>query len=134
MRRDTKTAIILFADDEARRAGQEKIGTEHLLLGLLRDKEVTQILKEGLNLSPEHVAERVRARMERRPEYGRHQWRTFTSSAETALRLASEESGGRPVSTSHLLLALVREPGGLAGRVLREIGGTPEKLRRPISG
>jgi RNA polymerase sigma-70 factor (ECF subfamily) len=133
MRRDTRTAIILFADDEARRAGQEKIGTEHLLLGLLRDREVTQLLKDGLNLSPEQVAEPIRQRMERLPEYGRHLWRIFTPQADTALQLARDEAGGGLVSTSHLLLGLIREPDGLAGQTLREKGGTPEKLRCPIS-
>jgi ATP-dependent Clp protease ATP-binding subunit ClpC len=133
MNRDTKTAILLFADDEARRAGQEKIGTEHLLLGLLRDKEVTQLLKDGLNVLPEQIAEQVRRQMDRSPEYDRHPWRTFTPQADTALKLAREESGGGLLRTTHLLLGLIHEPEGLAGQVLREKGAATESLRKRIS-
>ncbi|MES2460397.1 MAG: Clp protease N-terminal domain-containing protein, partial [Armatimonadota bacterium] len=110
--RQNANAVILFADDEARRAGQEKIGTEHLLLGLLRDEEVSRILQEGLKVPPEKLAEAIRSRMERLPEYGSHLWRTLTEPAETARRLARAEAGDSSLRAADLLLGLVREREG----------------------
>ena len=64
MSQETK-AVILFADDEARRAGQEHIGTEHLLLGLLRDRSIVSVLQDSLKVSPNKIAVSVRQRVRR---------------------------------------------------------------------
>jgi RNA polymerase sigma factor (sigma-70 family) len=123
---------ILFADDEARRAGQEKIGTEHLLLGLLRDVEIARFLREKLNVSPEGIAKTVHQQMERLPQYTRHLWRSLTAPADSATRLAREAAGGKPFGPESLLLGLILETEGLAGQVLREKGLSSEAFRTRI--
>jgi RNA polymerase sigma factor (sigma-70 family) len=121
-RNDIKTRIILFADDEARRAGQEKIGTEHLLLALLREKSIVSWLQDKGSVTVDTLREAVRLRMERLPEYTYHLWRTLTVPAETAFKLAREESRDQDFAVEDLLRGLIREPDGLAGQVLRAQG------------
>ena len=125
-------AVILFADDEARRAGQEKIGTEHLLLGLLRDRATVSVLQNGVKVSPDKIAASVRQRMTRLSEYQEHLWRNLTEQSHTVLKLAREAAVGKPLGAEHLLLGLTRESEGLAGQVLTEQGITPEKIRRAL--
>jgi hypothetical protein len=125
-------AVLLFADDEARRAGQAQIGTEHLLLGLLRDAGAMRLLGEGRNALPERMTQDLRRRMERGPEYSRHLWRTLTDESHAALTRAREESeayGGGAVGTEHLLLGLLSHPDTRAGQVLVEHGVTLESMR-----
>lgn len=126
------TAVILFADDEARRAGQEYIGTKHLLLGLLRDKAIVVLLQKTLNASTAKIAEAVRLRMERLPEYQDHLWRNLTEQSNTVLKRAREEAGDAPLGAEHLLIGLIREPEGLATQVLAEQGIAPDNLRQAI--
>lgn len=71
--------------------------------------------------------------MERRPEYARHQWRYLTDEAKIALdfaRMDAAELGSISTGTVHLLLGLIREPNGLAGKVLAEFDLTGRRIRR----
>lgn len=124
--------VILFADDEARRAGQTQIGTEHLLLGLLREKRVAHLLREELKALPDQVAGTIRQRMEHHPIYQNHLWRTLTEQADVVLQLAREEASSKAIEPEHLLIGLIRAPEGLGHQVLLEAGVTLPEIRNRI--
>ncbi len=133
-----RQAVVLFADDEARRAGQKLIDTEHLLLGLLRDAEIARLLRDDRNVSPERIAATVRERMPRGSGYADHSWRDLTHQARAALRFAREETDAAPPAgmtgvsaKTALLWGLAREPDGLAGIVLRENGIIRAPIQEP---
>ncbi|MBC8103888.1 MAG: hypothetical protein H7Z41_15045 [Cytophagales bacterium] len=126
-------AAILFADDEARRAGQNRIGTEHLLLGLLRNSQTAQFLQDQFTVLPGQIAEAARQRMERFPHYETLPWRTLTDQAQKTLLNAHSVAGNVPTGALHLLLCLAGERGGLAGQALAESGVSSERISEAIT-
>ncbi len=134
--------VIQFARDEALRLGHDYIGTEHLLLGLIREGEgvAVEILHAlGCDL------EEIRAALE---EAGRIAGDTmtvgnipFTKRAEKILKNAYMEADHNKsdiIGTEHLLLALVKEKEGLAAQILKSFGVTyeavTEELERILQG
>jgi ATP-dependent Clp protease ATP-binding subunit ClpC len=124
---------------EAIQHGHNYIGTEHILLGLLREGEgvACQVLvKLGASLP------KVRARVlqlvaESRGE-GPRGW-VYRPSPDLAAVLdeahrVAEASGESEVMPIHLFLAAVDDPDGAAGRMLRNVGIDPEELRRQLRG
>ena len=118
--------VIQFARDEALRLGHDYIGTEHLLLGLIREGEgiaIEILLALGCDL------EEVRQAIE---DAGRVSSDTmtlgnipFTKRAEKILKSAyveAERYKSDIIGTEHLLLALVREREGLAAQILTSFG------------
>jgi ATP-dependent Clp protease ATP-binding subunit ClpA len=138
--------VIECAIEEARAFGHTYIGTEHLLLGILRDAggagaKVLQTLglnldsarKEIVSLVFPHVQElrEAQAAPLSQPPQGDPE----TLRTRKVMQYALEEaraSGSTAPRTEHLLLALLREPDGVAGRALANLGMTPEGLRAEI--
>jgi ATP-dependent Clp protease ATP-binding subunit ClpA len=121
-----KKAIELSAD-EARRLNHHYIGTEHLLLGLTKEREgVAAVVLKSLDISFDAArAEVVRLLSQPAPE-------RFTDRARQVLARAEEEAralGHDYVGQEHLLLALVQVEEGLAARVLAKLGVTGERMR-----
>jgi len=126
--------VLSLAQEEAERLNHSYIGSEHVLIGLLREEGgvAGRVLRElGLD------AARVQAMVERLS--GGPGTRTpFTKielspSTKRLLELAVEEArrmGQHYISTEHLLLGLARQNGGLALDVLRKFGISPEQIRR----
>ena len=122
----TQKAIqaIFLAQDESRRLGHRYIGTEQILLGLIREETgiAAQILSAaGVNL------ETARLEVERIIGYGRGTPADipFTPRAKRALELALEEAQQfhhNYIGTEHLLLGILRERNGLGARVLQILG------------
>jgi ATP-dependent Clp protease ATP-binding subunit ClpC len=135
MERFTQRArrVLSLAQEEAERLNHAHIGTEHLLLGLLREEGgvAGRVLRE-LGLDPRRVEELV-VRMkkpESRPRSGNFD---LTAGTKRVMELAIDEArrmGHHYIGTEHLLLALVRQPEGTAIEVLRRLGITPEEVRR----
>ena len=135
MERFTQRArrVLSLAQEEAERLNHAHIGTEHLLLGLLREEGgvAGRVLRE-LGLDPRRVEELV-VRMkkpEARPRSGNFD---LTAGTKRVMELAIDEArrmGHHYIGTEHLLLALVRQPEGTAIEVLRRLGITPEEVRR----
>ena len=131
--------VVVFAQDEARALGHEWIGTEHLLLGLLRepDRPAARVLRPlGLNL--ETVRAEVLARVGRGAGPGTGQI-PFTPPAKHALELALREAlalGDDWIGTGHLLLGLVALGEGVGFEILAAVdldrvrSLTREELRR----
>lgn len=131
--------ILELAVDEARRMGHHYIGTEHLLLGLVRQSEGVAIdVLNRLGVRPEEVRRQTRRILQESPvqtqasspplaSYSAAQGTqsTFTKQGERVLTLAREfvdQLQHDSISSEHLLVGLVREENGIAGIVLRELG------------
>ena len=125
--------VIILAREEAGRLRHDYIGTEHLLLGLLREGSGVAIaVLQGLGLN----IDRVKKEVEKMAPGGGGALILgdvpFTPMAKKALELSIEEAqsmGHNYVGTEHLLLGLVREGEGIAARALSNLGITVEKLR-----
>ncbi len=125
--------VLLLADEEARRFQHNYIGTEHLLLGLIREKDgiAAKVLSAlGVELNKVRAAtEFIIGRGDRiiMGEIG------LTPRAQKVIGLAADEArrlNHQYVGTEHLLLGIVREGGGIAVGVLESLGANLEKVRR----
>jgi len=134
MERFTQRArrVLSLAHEEAERMRHNYIGTEHLLLGLIREEGgvAGRVLRE-LDLDSERVKEMVeRLTAASRPPAGRIE---LAPTTEQVLQFAIEEArrmGHHYIGTEHLLLGLVRQDEGVAVDVLKRMGVTPEQVRR----
>ena len=124
--------VLSLAHQEAERMRQQYIGTEHLLLGLVREEGgvAGRVLRDlGLEY------ERVREMTERVSGIGDFSGRNIELSAgvQKVLENAIEEArslGHHYIGTEHLLLALASLEEGNASTVLRKLGVTVEQIRR----
>jgi ATP-dependent Clp protease ATP-binding subunit ClpC len=118
--------VIIFAKEEAERRQNDYLGTEHLLLALLREDDglpVAILKKMGLTV------EELRMEIERNLPAGMNLLTfgdiPFTPRAKKVLELAVEEArllGHNYIGSEHLLLGLIREDEGIAGKILRNLG------------
>jgi len=132
--RFTKRArrVLTLAQEEALRLNHNYIGTEHLLLGLVREENsvAVKVLKE-LGVEPGQVVravERTVGRGERAP-FGKP---SLAPRTKRVIELAVEEArmmGHHYIGTEHLLLGLVREGEGIAVNVLRGLGINLDRVR-----
>ena len=127
--------IIILAQEEAKRLNHSAVGTEHILLGVVREGEgVASKVLESLNISPERVRAEIESaigRGERSPQ----EEVAFTPRAKRVLELALDEArrlGHNYIGTEHLLLGLIREGEGVAARVLEAMGADLERVRSKI--
>jgi ATP-dependent Clp protease ATP-binding subunit ClpC len=128
--------VIILAQEEAKRLNHSAVGTEHILLGTVREGEgVASKVLESLNISPERVRAEIESaigRSERTPD----EEVTFTPRAKKVLELALDEArrlGHNYIGTEHLLLGLIREGEGVAARVLEAMGADLERVRSQIA-
>jgi len=127
--------VIILAQEEAKRLNHSAVGTEHILLGIIREGEgVASKVLESLNISPD----RVRAEIESsigRGERAPYEEVAFTQRAKKVLELALDEArrlGHNYIGTEHLLLGLIREGEGVAARVLESMGADLERVRAQV--
>ncbi|MGD8760031.1 MAG: ATP-dependent Clp protease ATP-binding subunit, partial [Anaerolineales bacterium] len=134
MERFTQRArrVLSLAHEEAERLHHNYIGTEHLLLGLIREEGgvAGRVLRE-LGLEPARVKEMV----DRLTGVGKHVGGSIelAPGTEQVLQFAIEEArrmSHHYIGTEHLLLGLVRQAEGIGVDVLRRLGITPEQIRR----
>lgn len=127
--------VVVKAQDEARFLKQNYIGTEHILLGLINEKEgmaarvfyelnipfndiraaVREVVNEGTSESYEHIP--------------------FTPRAKKVLELSLREAlqmGHNYIGTEHILLGLLKEGEGVAARVLNSIGITLDIVKEKV--
>ena len=125
--------VIFLAREEASRLQHDSIGTEHLLLGLLREGEgiaATVLNNLGLDLDViRHAVESMVAQTGGTLTIGEI---PFTSNAKRVLELAVDEArqlNHNYIGTEHLLLGLIREGEGVAAKVLTDMGVDRKKVR-----
>jgi hypothetical protein len=127
--------VVFFAQEEAGRLGENYVSTEHLLLGLVRENDsvAARILdRMGVSLG------RIRGEVERHVARGDGrlgQDMQLTPRAKRVIDLAYDEArqlNNNYIGTEHLLLGLIREGEGLAGRILFNLGVNLERTRREV--
>ncbi|MBF0122437.1 MAG: ATP-dependent Clp protease ATP-binding subunit [Candidatus Omnitrophica bacterium] len=128
--------VIVFAKEEARRFNHDYIGTEHLLLGLIREGEgVAAAVLQKLGVDLESIRIEVEKLVQPGPQTQVVGDIPFTPRSKKALELAAEEAralGHNYIGTEHLLLGLVKEGEGMAYRVLLNLGLDLGKLRNEV--
>ena len=125
--------VLTIAQEEALRLNHNYVGTEHLLLGLVKEENglASKILRE-VGATPAEVVRHVERMAPRnpRPPFGKP---ALTPRTKRVIELAVEEARqmGHPyIGTEHLLLGLVREDEGIAAEVLRSVGASMDKIRQ----
>lgn len=126
--------VMVAAEEEARRLGHQVVGTEHLLLGLLRegDELSTRIFGE-LGLKPEQISNGIQT-MVGEGDPG-SEVKGYSARVKKVLEIALYEArvhGLPAIDTEHLFLGLVREGTGVAAKVLESMGVSLEKVREAI--
>ena len=132
---DRTKRVIVLAQEEARMLNHSYIGTEHILLGLIREGEgvaakalesleigraavrqqVEEIIGQGKQAPPGHIP--------------------FTPRAKNVLDLSLREAiqlGDSHIRTEHILLGLIREGDGVAAQVLIKLGADLNKVRQQV--
>ncbi len=134
---DKARKVMSLAQDEARALGQMYVGTEHLLLGLIKEGEgiAAQALTQ-LDVTYDETVEAVREVTERasEPVPGGHI--PFTPRAKRVLEGAYRETmsrGATYISTEHLLLGIVREGNGVAMETLSRMGVSGDAVRNAVN-
>ncbi len=135
MERFTQRArrVLSLAQEEAERFRHSTIGTEHLLMGLMREEGgVAGRVLRDLGLEQRRIEELV----ERLTRAGTRNGDTqidLSPGTKRVLELAVDEArrlGHHYIGTEHLLLGLVRQTDGVAIEVLKRLGVSPEEVRR----
>jgi hypothetical protein len=127
--------VVFFAQEEAARLGENYVGTEHLLLGLVRENDsVAALILDALGVS----LSAIRAGVEKQVTRGEGktgQEMQLTPRAKRTIDLAYEEArrlNNNYIGTEHLLLGLIAEGGGLGGRVLLAQGLDLDQVRAEV--
>ena len=126
---------MVLAHEEANGLKHDYLGTEHILLGLLRDPEGFAARVLG---SLDLTVERVRGEVVRMVGLGQEAVPgqiPFTPKAKRALELADREAiglGHNYIGTEHILLGLVALNDGVAERILLDLGAGPDKVRSEV--
>jgi len=133
--RFTKRArrVLILAQEEAQRLNHNYIGTEHLLLGLIREENgvAVKVLQE-MGVRPRRVKDMVERTVGQGQRTMSSPRLTLTPRTKHVIELAFDEArrmGYHYIGTEHLLLGLVREGEGVAVNVLRSMGVNLEKVR-----
>ncbi len=127
--------VVVLAQEEARNLRHNYIGTEHLLLGLLREADGVAARVLG---SLEVTMEEVRGEVTRIVGEGEHESQgqiPFTPRAKKVLELALREAlslGHNYIGTEHILLGLARETEGVAARILADLEVDAERVRQEV--
>lgn len=127
--------VVVFAQEEARMLNQNYIGTEHLLLGLIREEE--GVAARGLQSLGISLYD-VRAQVEEIIGRGTSApvgHIPFTPRAKKVLELSLREAlqlGHNYIGTEHILLGLIREGEGVAARVLYNLGADLDRVRNQV--
>ena len=131
---DRARRLVVLAQEEARMLGHDYVGTEHLLLGLIREGDgVAAKALESLGISlvaVRQLVEEIIGPGDQVPSEGI----PFTPRAKKVLELALRESlqlGDDSIGTEHILLGLIRE-GGVAVQVLVKLGAELNRVRQRV--
>ncbi|SHG12940.1 ATP-dependent protease ATP-binding subunit ClpC [Ornithinibacillus halophilus] len=126
--------VLALSQEEAVRLGHNNIGTEHILLGLVREGGgIAAKALESLGLEVEKIQEEV----EKLIGVGKQPMQTihYTPRAKKVVELSQDEArklGHSYVGTEHILLGLIREGEGVAARVLNNLGVSLNKARQQV--
>ncbi len=127
--------VLEYAQYEAQDLEQNYIGTEHLLLGLLHEREgIAARALHAMGIDFETVHRRVEAVLNDTEEYGARDL-YYTPRAKRVMELAVAEArsfGHNYIGTEHILLGIIRETEGIAARVLLSLGADLDIVRDTV--
>ncbi len=131
------SAVLTFAEQEARALNHNYLGTEHMLLGLLRAQQelagrILFSLGVGLQETRTALEERLVGRGDSAPAPGPLRWTPRSKKVLEAALKEAQAARSVHVGTEHLLLGLARVRDGLAARLLLELGIDEERVRRRL--
>ena len=132
---DRARRVLVLAQEEARDLNHAFIGTEHILLGLIREGEgVAAKALDALGVTFDVVREKVEEAIgaNTNPSPGSP---PFTPRAKKVLELSLREAlqlGHSYIGTEHMLLGLVREGEGVAAQVLNDLGADMARVRTQV--
>ncbi|MDD5746347.1 MAG: ATP-dependent Clp protease ATP-binding subunit [Candidatus Omnitrophica bacterium] len=128
--------VILLAKEEAKRFNHDYIGTEHILLGLIKEGEgVAAAVLQNLGLNLDMIRLEVEKLVQPGPSTVTSGDIPFTPKAKKVIELAMDEArnlGHNYIGTEHLLLGLLRENEGVASQVLLNLDLDLAKVRKEI--
>ena len=127
---DRARRVVVLAQEEARMLDHNHIGTEHILLGLIREGGgVAAKALESLGISLEAVRQQV-GEIAGQGQQAPSGHIPFTPRAKKVLELSLREAlqlGHNYIGTEHILLGLIREGDGVAAQVLVKLGADPSQ-------
>ncbi len=127
--------VVVLAQEEARTLNHNYIGTEHILLGLIREGSgVAAQALESLGISLEAVRQQV-GQIIGRGQQAPSGHIPFTPRAKKVLELSLREAqqlGHNYIGTEHILLGLIREGSGVAAQVLVKLGADLNRARQQV--
>jgi len=128
--------VILLAREEVKRLGHDYLGTEHILLGLIREGEgVGAVALQNLGIDLTQVRTEVEKAVGRGGGVLFLGQIPFTPRAKKVLELAvaeAKEMGHNYVGTEHILLGLIREGEGVAAQILTNLGADLQRVREEV--
>jgi ATP-dependent Clp protease ATP-binding subunit ClpC len=126
--------VLALAQEEAIRLGHNNIGTEHILLGLIREGEgIAAKALNALGLGSDKIQKEVENLIGKGQDAS--QTVHYTPRAKKVIELSMDEArklGHSYVGTEHILLGLIREGEGVAARVLNNLGVSLNKARQQV--
>jgi ATP-dependent Clp protease ATP-binding subunit ClpC len=126
--------VLALAQEEAIRLGHNNIGTEHILLGLIREGEgIAAKALNALGLGSDKIQKEVENLIGKGQDTS--QTVHYTPRAKKVIELSMDEArklGHSYVGTEHILLGLIREGEGVAARVLNNLGVSLNKARQQV--
>jgi hypothetical protein len=127
--------VVVLAKEEARMLNHDSLGTEHILLGLIREGQgVAAQALESLGIDLEAVRQQV-VEIRGRGEQAPPEHIPFTPRAKKVLELSLREAlqlGHNYIGTEHILLGLIREGHGVAAQVLVKLGADLNRVRPQV--
>lgn len=133
---DQARKAMAYANQQAQRLNNEHIGTEHILLGLLKEGEITEFLKKN-GYSSANIQKELEKFTKTGPDMITMGKLPQTPIAKKAIEMAvdyAKERGTDMIGTEHLFYGLVKETEGIASQVLTNIGLTTkifDEMKQP---
>lgn len=128
--------VVILAKEEAKRLNHDYIGTEHLLIGLIKEGQgVAAAVLQNLGLSLDTIRLEVEKLVKPGPTTVISGDIPFTPKAKKVIELAMDEArhlGHNYIGTEHLLLGLIREGEGIASQILLNLGLDLARVRSEV--
>jgi len=124
--------VILQAREEALEFGHSYLGSEHILLALIKEEDIPTLVLSRFGLTPDKVKKAIMGQVNRGSHTGEI---LFAPDAKRVIEFAVEEARilhHQFVGPEHLLIGIVREKTGLGGRILRGFGLDEYSVRREV--
>ncbi len=122
--------VLVIAQEEARRMGHNYVGTEHILLGTVKEESSVSSLLEKLGVTYERVCDEIEE-LVGMGDFNFSEAFGYTPRTKRVLEMSREEAAKLQqnyVGVEHILLALLLEREGVANRILRDIGVDTQQL------